>query len=439
MATNTLLTSAIITKESMAILHNALGFVKGVDRQYSGQFGKSGAKIGNTINVRKPNRYTVQQGPSITPQGQSEASVPLTLNRQWVVPMTFSTAELTLSVDEFSNRYIKPAIAKLASQIDLDCATAAITGKYADGTSASGAGPVNTVIGTPGTTPGTAGGSATGLLQYNAPQVFLNAGLVLDNNAAPRDNNRTICLTPAAHAQSVGSLAGLFNPQNVVSDQYRNGLLGNALGFDFTLDQNLPTFTAGTRVASATSQADTTAAAFATAGTSSSAISIKGVSDSTTLKAGDTFTVAGIYAVNPENQQSTGLLYQFVVTADTTLDTNPKSVPVATFKVAGSGVADGSIISVGTASATAAVTYTSGAAAGVSPTSLAFHKTAFTLGTADLEIPGGVDFAGRESMDGISMRMVRQYDVNSDFVICRIDVLGGFSILRPELAVRIAG
>ena len=115
-----------------------------------------------------------------------------------------------------------------------------------------------------------------------------------------------------------------------------------------------------------------------------------------------------------------------------------KQVTVRSAKVGGSGIADGDFV-VASSASTASVTWVSGAASTTSPTSLAFHQSAFTLGTADLEIPGGVDFAGRESMDGISMRLVRQYDINSDFVVCRLDVLGGFSTLRPELALRIAG
>ena len=435
MATNSLLTDAKITKEAMATLHNTLSFVKGVDRQYSKDFAKTGAKIGQTLNVRQPNRYNVQQGPAITPQGQSESSVPLTLNRQWVIPMTFSTAELTLSIDEFSKRYIQPAMAKLASQIDLDCAYAAITGKYLDGVAAPGAGPVYNTIGKPGYTPGTSDtvSSGSGLTSTAAPGIFLNAGLVLDRNAAPRDKQRTCALGPAAHAQSVGSLSGLFNPQGVISEQYRNGLLGNSLGFDFTMDQNMPTFTSGSIL-------NTTAATMQATWSSGSSFSwtVDSSDNGKTLKAGTTFTVADCYAVNPENQQSTGQLMQFVVTSDYTLATGTNSIAISpTPVVAASGVANGNVSVAPTSGK--AITITSGTNSQASPISLAFHQTAFTLGTADLEIPNGVDFAGRESMDGISMRLVRQYDINSDFVVCRLDVLGGFSTLRPELAVRIAG
>ena len=430
MATNSILTDAKITKEAMAILHNSLSFVKGVDRQYSKEFGNTGAKIGATVNVRKPNRYYTQQGPAIIPQGQSESSTPLTLNRQWVIPMAFSTAELTLSIDEFSKRYIQPAISKLASDIDLDCASAAITGKYRDGVTCPGAGPVNFTVGTPGTTPGTAGGSASGLLQYNAPQIFLNAGLIMDNNAAPRDKQRTCALNPAAHAQSVGSLSGLFNPQGVIADQYRNGLLGDALGFNFTMDQNMPTFTSGT----ATSIGNITL-------TNNTATCSTSVSTGT-VKAGTTFTVAGYYAVNPENQQATGVLQQFVFTSDYDFSSTTTGLAISPTPVlSGTGVATGNCwTSTGAVLGAVAGVLTSGGTASTAyPVSLAYHQSAFTLGTADLELPGGVDFAKRETMDGISMRLVRQYDINSDFIVCRIDVLGGFSTLRPELAVRITG
>ena len=438
MATNSLLTDAIITKESLRILHNSLGFSKGVNREYSAQFGKTGAKIGNTINVRKPNRYVVQQGPAITPQGQSESSTPLTLNRQWVVPMTFSSAELTLSIDEFSKRYIAPAVAKLASEIDRDCLVAAMTGLYADGVTCPGAGPVNTTIGTPGTTPGTAGGSATGLLQYNAPKVYLNAGMVLDNNATPRDNMRTVVLNPAANAESIGSLSGLFNPQGIISDQYKSGLLGNALGFDFVMDQNIPSLVTGTRT-------NGTAATMQATWTTGSTFSwtVNSADNTKTLKAGETFTVAGCFAVNPENQQSTGQLMQFVVTADTTLATGTNSIPISpTPVVAGTGVANGNVNTAPASSS--AITFTSGPNTGTPSTggyaaNLAFHKDAFTLGTADLELPNGISFGARETHDGISMRIIRDYDVMNDFMVCRIDVLGGFSVLRPEMAVRIVG
>jgi len=431
--TNTLLTPAQITKESLMVLHNSLGFVKGINREYSDQFARTGGKIGNTINIRNPNRFAVQQGPAIVPQAVTESYVALTLNRQWVVPLTFSSQELTLSIDEFRERYIVPAMAKLASTIDYDCYKAAITGTFADGVAVGGgAGPVNFSIGTPGTTPGTSGGSATGLLQYNSPAIYLNAGRILDINAVPRDKNRTVCIDPAANAMSVGGLSGLYNPQGVISEQYRNGLMGNGLGFDFVMDQNVYTHTSG-------SQLNTTPATMQATWASGANFSwtVHSSDNGKTLKAGSTFTVADCYHVNPETQQSTGVLAQWVVTADTDLATGTVSVPISpTPIVAGPGVVNGNCSVAPTSGK--AITMTSGTNSVASPCNLAFHKNAFTLGTADLELPPGVE-AHRESYDGISMRYLRQYGAMSDYTVYRIDVLGGFSVLRPELAVRIQG
>jgi len=345
---------------------------------------------------------------------------------------------LTLSIDEFSKRYITPAVAKLASQIDLECLRAAVTGYYDTTTSAiaaavPGAGPVNTTIGTPGTTPGTAGGSASGLLQYNAPAWFLNAGKMLDFMGAPRDNNRTCLVDPSANASSIGALSGLFNPQGIIADQYKNGLLGNAVGFDFVMDQNVFTLTSGT-------QLNTTAATMQATWSTGSALSwtVDSSDNTKTMKAGTTFTVADCYAVNPENQQSTGQLMQFVVTEDITLATGTNSVKISPTPVVASATQPAGNVSVAPTSGKV-ITITSGTNSTTSPVNLAFHKDAFTLGTADLEIPAGVAFGARETHDGISMRIIRDYDVMSDFMVCRIDVLGGFTVLRPEMAVRVAG
>ena len=433
MGTNTILTDAKITKEALSVLHNSLGFVKNISRDYDSQFARTGAKIGNTINVRLPNRYSVQQGPAIVPQATAETSVALTLNRQWVIPMTFSSAELTLSIDEFSARYIKPAISKLASHIDLDCYKAAITGFFADSVAVGGGvHPVNFTIGTPGTTPGTVGGPAAALLNYNSPAAYLNAGRILDINAAPRDKSRTICIDPAANAASVAGLSGLFNPQGVLSAQYKNGLMGNALGFDFVMDQNVYALTTGT-------QLNTTAATMQATWTTANAFSwTVDASDNTkTLKAGSTFTVADCYHVNPETQQSTGVLAQWVVLADVSLATGTTAISAGPVPVvAASGVANGNCSVAPTSGK--AITMTSGAASTASPVNLAFHKEAFVLGTADMELPPDVQ-AHRESMDGISIRFLRQYNAMSDFSVYRFDVLGGFAVTRPELAVRIAG
>lgn len=409
---NTLLTPTALLREALRVLHNNLAFARGVNRQYSKEFGISGAKVGSSINIRKPNRYFVRTGAAINVQNTTEAYTSLSLDTQWGVDVSFSSSELTLSLDDFSKRILTPAMARIASKID-ETGLALYTDIY-------------NIVGTFATTPGSASGG-TGLLKYTVPGVYLNAGMVLDHSACPRDDNRRVILGPAAMASSVDGLSGLYNPQSRVSEQYKKGLLGQALGFEFAMDQNVATHTNGTRAISG----EITVQATWTTGAN---LTLTG--GSATIKKGDVLTVAGVYMVNPENGQSTGILQPFVVTADTTMS-GTTTVPVSpTPKLASATVADGNINRVPTAS-DAVVWF--GATASVGPQNMAYHQDAFTLGTADLELPKGVDFAAREEYDGISMRIIRAYDVNSDQFPCRLDVLGGWKTLRPELACRITG
>ena len=365
-------------------------------------------------------------------QQTTETYVPLTLNRQWGVDVSFSSVDLTLSLDDFSKRILTPAMARLASQLDMDGLAMALTGAYTDGTATAGAGPVYNCVGTPGTTPGTAGGAATGLAQYNAPIVFLNAGMMLDNFAAPRDENRRVVMNPAAHAQSVSGLSGLFNDQSALAEQYRKGVIGNALGFEFAMDQNIQSLTTG----SVTKTAGTTSGPMAAGST----ITVTGVGANAPLLAGEVFTVAGVYSVNPENQQSTGQLQQFAITAPVTASAAGLATVSVTPSIvlAGAGVSSGTVTALAASGAT--VTWVTGMTASTAyPQNLAYHQDAFTLATADLELPKGVDFAARETYDGISMRIVRAFDITNDQFPCRIDVLGGWATLRQELACRILG
>ena len=412
---NTLLTPVMITREALRVLHNNLVFVKAVNRQYSSEFAVSGAKIGSTVNVRKPNRYFVRKGPVMSTQNTTETFVPLTITTQWGVDINFTSAELALSLDDFSKRILTPACARIAAQIDFDG-----LGLFTD---------IYNQVGTPGQTPGTTAGA--GLLQSTTPIVFLNSGVVLDNNATPRDESRRILLNPTAMAQSVQGLSGLWNDQETVGEQYKKGVLGKALGFEFAMDQNINLFTTGTHGGTpVVSAAGQTGASLLTSGWTALA---------TVLKKGDIFTIALVNGVNPENQQSTGGLQYFVATADVTADAGGlATIPISpSIKLAGTNIADGTVTALPAFGA--ALTLMSGAASTQFPQNLAYHKYAFTFASVDLPLPGGVDFAARETYDGISMRIVRAFDINNDQMPCRIDVLGGFATLRPELACRITG
>ncbi len=438
MATNALITDVKVTQESLRILHNTGVLVKRIDKQYSKEFAVTGAKIGRTINVRLPDRGVVRKGAVMNPQGVVETYVPLTLTTQWGCDISFSSAELALSIDKFSDRYLKPRLSRLASQIDQDIAQGVVTGTYTNtGGPTVAMNQIYNVVGTPGTTPGTGGGSATGLLQYNAPIVYLNAGMMLNNMATPVDDNRFCILNPAAQAVTANAIAGFFNPPGTISETYRKGSLGYGQGFEYAMDQNLYTLITGTRSGSFTLQT-------AMVNNQASVVTQTGTG---TIVAGDKFTIAGVYSVNPENQQSTGQLMQFVVTAAVTAAGTADTVNIyPTPVLVGTGVANGNVWTAtgdftGSSTgggASSPVTFV-GAASTATPCNFAFHKEAMTLGTADLDLPNGVDWKYRDNYDGISMRVIRAYDIGTDQMPVRIDVLGGAQLLRPEFITIVAG
>lgn len=422
---NTIITPVKVLRESLRILHNNLAFSKGVNKEYSKEFAQEGAKVGQTVNVRKPNRYYVSDGAALDVQNTVEEYVAVTLNHQFHVDVNFTSRDLTLSLDDFSKRILDPAMAILASKVDYTG-----LGQYAN---------VYNWVGTPGQNPGTSGGS--GLAMYTSPQIFLNAGAVLDSMAAPRDGGRSCILSPFAQATSVAGLSGLYQDSGVIGEQYRKGLMGNALGFEFAMDQNVNSFNTGTYSGTAANfdvngaQGDST--------TAISTLTAKWTSDgSGTLEAGTIFDIDGIYSVNPETGQSTGQLQPFVVTADATIDTTTFNIsisPSILFNARGVTAKATCYSATGTIADGSQINIRSGATATNYSQNLAYHKDAFTLATADLMMPKGVDFSARESFDGISMRIVRQYDINNDSLPCRIDILCGWKTTRPELACRIFG
>lgn len=402
---NTLLTSSVIMKESLRILKNELTFTRGVNREYDDKFGVTGAKVGATINARKPPRYVGRTGQALQVEASTETYVPITLDTQFGVDISFSSADLTLSIDEFADRFLKPAMATVANKVDYDGLQL-----YKD---------VNNFAGTAGTLNG---GSVT---STQVQQTILAARRKMTENGVPY-SPRNITVDPNSSANIVSGLTNLFNPSGTISKIFNNGALGDGvLGFNFAEDANVAAFTpqaAGslTAISSAPASGATTLAVTTTAGT---------------VPRGTVFTVAGVYAINPQNRQSTGSLMQFVVTADTVVTTSgtlpiyPAYIPSGQFATC-----------TGTPAGTAAIVVLSGAVGAVPyAQNLAYHKDAFTLASADLLLPGGVDMAERDNFDGISMRMVRQYDINSDLFPVRFDVLYGWKTIYPELAVRITG
>lgn len=399
---NTILTIQMITREALRLLHNNLAFSRSVNRQYNDQFAKGGAKIGNSLQIRLPNRYTVRTGSAISVNDTTERQTTLTVATQKGVDVDFTSAELTMEMDDFSERILKPAMARVASQIDFDGLA-----EYKN---------IYNSVGIGGVTPATA-------------KVFLDGGAKMDHMATPRDGMRYACLNPNAQAGIVDGLKGLFQDSSLVAEQYRNGQMGKGLGFDFGMDQNINVHTVG-------NHAGSTPLVFG-AGQVGTTVSTDGWAAGTTgvLKQGDIITFAGVNSVNPETGQDTGELAQFNVLFDVSADPfgaaviplSPLIQPIGPLKTVTNAPDDNAVITV------------LGTSEGSHPMNMLHHRDAFVLATADLEVPQGVDFASRDVYDGISMRIVRQYDINTDKFPCRIDVLYGWKTVRPEYACRVIG
>ena len=396
---NSLLTIDMITRKALEILENNLVLTRTVNRQYDDSFAVEGAKIGSTLRIRLPDRALVTDGAALQVQDDNEQYTTLAVSSQKHIGVNFTTAELTMQLDDFAERVLKPRISQLAASIDADVANSF---KY-----------IGNSVGTPGTTP------ATSL-------VLLQAQQKLNENAAVM-SPRYATVNPAANAALIEGMKGLFNPVSAISKQFKNGMFGEGiLGYDeLNMSQSIKQFTTGSRAGTVTVNASVT-----TEG--STTVVLTGLG-STTIKAGDVFTIADCYAVNPQTRESTGSLYQFVALADVTASTTA-SVTVPAMYSAGQALATVDALPV----SGKAVTFV-GAASTQYPQNLIYHRDAIAFATADLLMPQGVDMASRQVHNGISLRVVRQYDINNDRLPCRIDVLYGYSVIRPQMAVRLWG
>ena len=398
---NSLLTIDMITRKSLEILENNLVISRNCNRQYDDSFAVQGAKIGSTLRIRLPDRALVTDGAALQVQDDNEQYTTLSVASQKHIGINFTSAELTMQLDDFAERVLKPRISQLASSIDADVAPA-----YKS---------IYNSVGTPGTTPGTS-------------LVLLQAQQKLNEFATPM-SPRYATVNPAANAGLVEGMKGLFNPTDTVSRQFKNGMMGTGvLGFDeINMSQSIGMHTTG-----AWGTTITSTGTLSTQGQATLPISFTG--SSKTWKQGDVFTIAGVYAVNPQTRQSTGSLQQFVVTADLTASsTGTLSISPAIY------TADHALATVDSFPQATAVVTMLGSASTQYAQNLSYHKDAITLATADLLLPQGVDMASRQTHNGISMRIVRQYDINNDRMPCRVDVLYGYAAIRPSMATRIWG
>ena len=399
---NSLLTIDMITRKALEILENNLVITRTVNRQYDDSFAVEGAKIGSTLRIRLPDRALVTDGAALQVQDDNEQFTTLTVSSQKHIGVNFTSAELTMQLDDFAERVLKPRISQLASSIDADVANS-----YKS---------IFQSVGTPGTTP------ATSLVLLQAQQKL--------NESAAVMSPRYATVNPAANAGLVEGMKGLFNPVSTISRQFKNGLMGEGiLGLEeLNMSQSIKQHTTGSRTG-----AHTVTTTVSTQGQAT--INITGTG-SQTIAAGDVFTIASVFAVNPQTRESTGSLQQFVVTEANTASggayTSVKISPAIY-------TSTNALATVDSFPQSSAVVTFLGSASTQYPQNLVYHKDAISFATADLLLPQGVDMASRQVHNGISLRVVRQYDINNDRMPCRIDVLYGFNAIRPPMAVRLWG
>lgn len=407
---NTLATSSIVAKEALAILENMLGFSKYVNRDYEGEFSSNmsrGYAPGQTINIKKPPRYTYRAGRVSVPQATVENTVPLTLS-QGGTDANFTGLERTLSItNDGVQQKLRAAMAAVANEIDRQGLDLARTSVF-------------NVVGTAGTPPNT---------QALATDLILSAQQKLDENAAPRDDYRAMVAGPGMNRYLVAGTQGYFNSQTVLDKQYKSGLLNNPLGLDFALDQNVATQTNGTLATGSNVNG---------AGQTGASITVAATTGTMTKGQKITFGTGanGVYAVNPQTRLSTGSLQQFVLTADvpngsTSLPISPAIVTTGAFQNVTNSPVTGQPFALA-----------SGGASTAYPVNIAFHKDAYTLAAVPMFMPpskNGVVDVAQETYKGMNMKVTTFYDGVNDNYVTRFDVLFGWAATYPELSVAVLG
>lgn len=399
---NTLITPDIIAKEALMQLENNCVMGGLVHREYKKEF----VKVGDSVSIRKPVKFTASTGATRVNQDVQEASTPFTIDQRKHVSWKFSTNDLTLSVEEYSERYIKPATIALANAIDTSlCAL------YKN---------VAQNVGD-GATPAT-------FLE------FADAARRLNDAAAPQEARRLV-LDPAGSMYAAEMLKGLYQPE-LVKGAVRGMKIGPIAGMDTYMDQNVQSHVegvwGGTPQVDGAAQNVTYANATHTNGSTQQTLNLKGLTATTgAVSAGDKFTITGVYAVNPVSKATLSFLQEFTVitggtadgTGDIAVTISPAIITSGAFQTVSAAPAD-----------SAGVTLKGDYVA-----NLAFHKNAFGLVTVPLEMPDGAAWKARESHNGYSIRVVKDYDIDADEDIIRLDILYGVKSLYPELACVLRG
>jgi hypothetical protein len=395
----------MITREALRVAHETCSFIGTTDRQYDDSFAKTGAKIGGTLRVRKPNQYVRTQGSRVMDvQDQAEANGTITVATQDHVDMRFNSTELALSIDEISKRYIEPAVKTLVSGIEADYLAASTKAVW--------------------NVAGAAGTAITSLSTPGLARAKLNQGL------APKDQSRFIQMDSVTMSGLVNGVAAYFNPSNAISSQFKEGLVARTSMADYYENERVWSFTHSDDVT-----ADTDAAALVTDG--GSTIDMHTLLPVAKQTVGTVFTIAGVYACHPETKARLPHLQQFVITAIGALTTTV--APAFYLTGAKKNVVSSTGGTLATTDFDAKTLTFVGAASTTYAQPLMYHKEAFQFVTADLPLMDDAHKCARRVQDGLAMRVWQASDIRNDELLMRIDILYGFAALRPEWACRMIG
>lgn len=409
---NQFLTTSQVLQRSLPVLRNELTFSKHVYTQYSDQFAREGAKVGAIVTARKPPKYRGRYGNAIDVEDIQETPVPVVCDKLFGVDLEYDDVALTLTMDNFQERYIDGVMARIANEIDF-------TGMqlYKD---------IYNFVGVPNAI-------------LSARIDYLNLGVKLDNSATPRRgrDSRVAVISPQMQASLADTQATLFNKTTLIAEQYETGEMGFALGWQFAMDQNTAAHVIGTEGGVVLVNGPNQTGSSIIADTATASIVNWG-------RQGDIITFAGVFGIIPNTATktgggvSTGQLQQFVLTSDIDSDgagnitflISPPIITTGAFQTVTASPADNAAVLVFGASSTfAGLTIKNG---------LCFHQQAFTRVMVDLPVPGGVDMGGRirDRASGLAMRLVRAYDIRGNSRPTRVEALWGWSTLYPEWAAR---
>lgn len=414
---NTTLTADIIAKEALAILENDLGVLNTFYRPYENEFSKSvnGYKVGETISIRRPADFTVRSGATMNLQDVIEGKVTLTVDQQKGVDFSFSSSDLTLNISELSERVIKPAMSNIVNEITYDCMNTFLPAVY-------------NYVGTPNAA-------------VDSFDDFYRSQERLNEMAVPTESRYAV-MNPADHARVLSNLTGLFIEREA-SGAYRQGNLPPIGGAEVMMTQVMPAQTYGTATnATPLTDGNSQEVSYDTAkDTWTQTLVTDGWATSRTLYAGQVFTIANVFMVNPKTKRSTGILQEFTVVSDATTNANSAndtnltiSPPIITSgphqTVTYSGNFDGRAITI------------KGPASGTETPyrqNVTYHKNAFALAMVPMEMPQAAYGGARKSYNGISVRVIPTYDGINDVSKWRLDVLYGRRCIDPRLAARFSG